>query len=236
VISSRLHAWMPVALVAAALAGCSNSPPPPPPPPAATTPATPSPTPTPTINDEPAVRATFEAYRQALLLRDGKAAAALLSNETVNYYRGIAELAGTGGPDQIKARPLVDRLTIVMLRVLRPPAELAAQDGRALFQYAVEVGLVDSTSIKDNALGRVRITGDLALAQVVVAGQPLPVDYAFVRSGVDWKLNTVPILPTVSDDMKQAATQAKLSEDDFIFRTVEAATGLKIDGRIYEKP
>lgn len=182
------------------------------------------------------MRATFEAYRQALLMRDGKSAAALLSNETVNYYRAIAELAGTGGADQIKARPLVDRLTITMLRVLRPPGELAALDGRTLFQYAVEVGLVDSSSIEGNSLGRVRITGDLALAQVVVQGQPLPVDYAFVRAGADWKLNTVPILPTVNEDMKKAAAQAKLSEDDFIFKTVEAATGLKIDGRIYEKP
>ena len=182
------------------------------------------------------MRATFEAYRQAILMRDGKSAAALLSNETVNYYRTIAELAGTGGPDQIKPRPLVDRLTIVMLRVLRHPVELAKLDGRSLFQYAVEVGLIDSQSIQGNALGRVRITGDLALAQVVVQGQPLPVDYAFVRSGPDWKLNTVPILSTLNDDMKKAATQAKLSEDDFIFKTVEAATGAKIDDRIYSKP
>jgi hypothetical protein len=224
------------ALVIAAAAGCSReqgtaSPAPAP----ASAPASSSAQATP-AEVEPLVRATFESYVQALRSRDGTAAAALVSSETIDYYGELAALAGTGGPEEIRARSLVDRLTIALLRALRPPAELATLDGRELFVYGVEAGLIDESTVAANDIGAVRVDGDRAYATLVVSGQETPVDYEFARSGDEWLLDFVPVLERADAGLREIAMQAGQSEDEFIFTAVETVTGRPVDASIFARP
>lgn len=185
---------------------------------------------------EAAVRATFESYRRALTSKDGQAAAALVSDGTIDYYAQLAVIAGTAGPEEIAARPLVDRLTIALLRVKRPAAELASLDGRELFAYGVEAGLFAESSLADNALGTVRTAGDRAFAQVVVRGRPSPFDYEYVRERGTWLFDVVPTLRATNPLLQQTATRANLTEDEFVFQVVGSAAGRRIDASIFNRP
>jgi hypothetical protein len=185
---------------------------------------------------ESAVRAAYEGYRQALLDRDGRAAAALVSDSTIEYFQSLAAIAGTGGPEGIRARSLNDRLTIALLRVRRPPAELARMDGRELFAFGVEAGLFDSSSVADIRLGGVRVEGDRALAQLVIRGEASRLVYEFVRAGADWRLDVGPALLVANTVLKQLVRQASVPEDQFIFQMVESVSGQRVDASIFARP
>lgn len=234
--SARAVAALLVGIGALGCAGQSGSAPLPPPigaPSAAvpTSSAQPSP-----AEVEPAVRATFESYGQALLDRNGSAAAALVTTDTIEYYGTLATLASTGGPEEIGARSLTDRLSIALLRVRRTPAELAQMDGRRLFEYAVEAGLVDESSVANNQLGSIRVDGERALAQVVVGSTPSPFNYEFVREGDRWLFDIVSLIHATDPVLRQAARQAGRPEDELIFQLVESSTGQRVDASIFARP
>ncbi|HYH32052.1 MAG TPA: hypothetical protein VD903_16895 [Pseudonocardia sp.] len=187
-------------------------------------------------DSEQAVRAVFAAYKQALLNRDAPAATARVSDSTIEYYGSLARLAGTGGPEEIGARSLVDRLTIALLRTQRSPADFAAVDGRQLFAYAVDAGLVDSSTVADVELGDVRVAGERAFAQAVIRGRSTPFDYEFVRADGRWLFDAVPALQAGNSALQVVAQKSGVPEDEFIFRAVESATGQRVDESIFAKP
>lgn len=183
-----------------------------------------------------AVRSNFEQYRAALLAADGAAVPALVSPATIDYYSELARLAAYGGPTEIAARPIADRLTIARLRVIRTHDELVALDGPGLLRLGVDEGLIDSASVRDIQLGDIRVDGERAAAQLVIAGEPSPVDFEFVQAGPEWKFDLAPTLVMASDVFGSQAAESGLGEDEFIFQIVELATGTPVDSTIFDAP
>jgi hypothetical protein len=183
-----------------------------------------------------AVRSTFERYRQAMLAADGAAVPPLVSPGTIDYYGEMARLAAHGGRDEIGARPIADRLTIARLRVIRSHDQLAALDGAGLLRLGVDEGFIDAASVRDIQLGDIRFDGARADAQLIIGNEPGPVTFSFVRAGSEWLFDLVPTLVLANDVFAAQARDEGLSEDDFVFRTVELVTGTTVDGSIFDSP
>lgn len=204
---------------------------------AATAPAaTGAPTPPAQQDDESAVCAAFAEYRKALVDRNAPAALALVPDSTIAYYDSIARVAGTGGPEEISTRSMIDRMTIAVLRTQYSTAELATMDGRQLFSAGVETGHIDPSPPTDDELGAVRIAGDRAYMQIVADGTPTPVDVELVHADGAWLVDVVALHEVVNTVMEDGARQTGLPENELIFDAVESVTGQRIDESIFARP
>lgn len=198
--------------------------------------ATGAPNPPAQRDDETAVCAAFAAYRKALVDRNAPAALALVPDSTIEYYDSLAKVAGTGGPEEIGARSMIDRITIAQLRIQYSTADLATMDGQQLFCANVETGRMGSSPPTDAELGTVRIAGDRAYLQIVADGTPTPVNFEFVYVDGAWLLDVVALHEVVNSVMDDGARQTGRSENELIFNAVESVTGKQIDESIFARP
>lgn len=186
--------------------------------------------------EEAAVCAAFADYRKALQDRNAQAALAVVPDSTIEYYDSLARLSGTGGPEEIGARSMIDRMMVAGLRTQYSTADLASMDGQRLFCASVETGRIDSPLPSDAELGTVRIAGDRAYIQIVADGTPTPVDFEFVHADGVWRFDVVAAHRVVNSVMEDGARQAGLTEDELIFDAVESVTGQQVDESIFARP
>ena len=101
-------------------------------------------TPAGTGDAEAAVRATFEAYRQALMAGDGELAASLVDRETGEYYRQLKRLVLEGSEEEVRQRTFVDRFLVVAFRHQFASDELAAMELADVIVRAMDLGWINS--------------------------------------------------------------------------------------------
>ena len=196
-----------------------------------------------TSDDEAAVRATFEAYRQALMAGDGETAAALVDRDTGAYFGELKRLALEGSEEEVRQRTFVDRLLVVAFRHQFASEELAAMQLADVVVRATEIGWINSTAIEQLAVGEVRIEGNEATAAArtrasledpSLAGGMDELAYRFVNEGGQWKFRFSALVSSIDEVMRDLAAQLGTDEDDLIFTLVESLTGVEVLPEVWE--
>lgn len=186
---------------------------------------------------EAAVRATFEAYRQALLAGDGERAAALVDRPTGDYYRDLKELVLDGSEEEVRGRTFVDRFLVVAFRHQFDADELAGMGLADVIVRAMQIGWINSASIEQLALGPVRIEGDEAFAAArtrasledpALGGGVDELEYRFVKEDGSWKFRFGALVSSIDEVMRNLAEQLSADEDTMIFTLVESLTGIEV--------
>jgi len=200
-------------------------------------------TPAGTSDAEGAVRATFEAYRQALMAGDGEVAASLVDRETGKYYRQLKRLVLEGGEEEVRQRPFVDRFLVVAFRHQFSVDELAAMELADVIVRAMEIGWINSAAIEQLAVGAVRIQGSEAVAAArtrasledpSLAGGMDELEYRFVNEDGQWKFRFSALVTSIDGVMRNLAAQLGADEDDLIFTLVESLTGVEVLPEVWE--
>jgi hypothetical protein len=177
----------------------------------------------------------FERYREALLAKDGKAAAAVLDAESIAYYTRMRTLALDGAPAEVKKLPIIDRLSVLRVRHEVGRARLEPMDGAALLAYAVERGWISETSVRQLSLGKVVVRGDSASAEIKVGDKVAPPQYVwrFRREGGAWKFNLVTLLELGEAAVRETVRQSGGTEDEFVFAVLEKLSGKALTDEIW---
>ncbi len=189
--------------------------------------------------DEQAVRDTFERYRAALRKQDGEAVAALVTTGTRGYYDELARLTATGGPEEIGARGVTERMNVALLRHQLAPEKAAGMDGGALLDFAVRKGLVDKSAAGGLELGEITVTGDTAVASVTFPGKrngPELAPRTFVKEAGEWRVDLLPAIEANDKSIAELAKKHGMTEDAVIFKLVSAATGTPVDASVFARP
>ncbi|MCY3932448.1 MAG: hypothetical protein OXH70_12070 [Acidobacteria bacterium] len=192
---------------------------------------------------EAAVRATFEAYRHALMAGDGEVAASLVDGETGQYYRELKRLVLEGSEEEVRQRPFVDRFLVVAFRHQFSGDELAAMELADVIVRAMEIGWINSAAIEQLAVGDVRIDGGEAVAAArtrasledpSLAGGMDELEYRFVNEDGQWKFRFSALVSSIDGVMRSLAAQLGADEDDLIFTLVESLTGVEVLPEVWE--
>lgn len=200
-------------------------------------------TPAATSDAEAAVRATFEAYRQALMAGDGEVAASLVDRETGEYYRQLKRLVLEGSEEEVRQRSFVDRFLVVAFRHQFSGDELAAMELADVIVRAMEIGWINSTAIEQLAVGPIRIEGNEAIAAArtrasledpSLAGGMDELEYRFVNEDGRWKFRFSALVSSIDEVMRNLAAQLGADEDDLIFTLVESLTGVEVLPEVWE--
>lgn len=105
-------------------------------------PEAPKPVPNAAELEQEAVREAVRRYASALQAREAAAATAAVVSETFVYYEDLRLLASSATRAQLDKLDLMSVMLILQIRARFGRSELAAVDGRVLFERAVEAGLV----------------------------------------------------------------------------------------------
>ena len=200
-------------------------------------------TPAGTSDAEAAVRATFEAYRQALMAGDGELAASLVDRETGEYYRQLKRLVLEGSKEEVRQRTFVDRFLVVAFRHQFASDELAAMELADVIVRAMDLGWINSTAIEQLAVGPIRVEGNEAVAAArtlasledpSLAGGMDELEYRFVNEDGQWKFRFSSFVSSIDGVMRNLAAQLGADEDDLIFTLVESLTGVEVLPEVWE--
>ena len=206
-------------------------------------------TPAGTGDAEAAVRATFEAYRQALMAGDGELAASLVDRETGEYYRQLKRLVLEGSKEEVRQRTFVDRFLVVAFRHQFASDELAAMELADVIVRAMDLGWINSTAIEQLAVGAIRVEGDgrmegseavaaartrASLEDPSLAGGMDELEYRFVNEDGQWKFRFSSFVSSIDAVMRNLAAQLGADEDDLIFTLVESLTGVEVLPEVWE--
>lgn len=168
--------------------------------------------------DADAIRATVRDYQAAILRRDGPAAARLVSRESRGYYARMRDMAVSAPEAQVRAAPLMDRMTILMYRHRVPAGQLRALAGDAAFAHTINDGWVTGMDGQDIA-ARAEIYGQGDRAVIRYEG-----DMHLVREEGAWRLDMMPILLAASEEFAEGM-ESPAEQDEFLLFVMKHSNG-----------
>lgn len=177
--------------------------------------------------EEKLVRECFEKYRTDLLNDDGVAAAEDVSSKTLQYYTDLLELTKTADSSKIETLSVMDKMMVLILRLKISKEEILSLDGKGLFIYAVNKGMVGKGSVANNTIGEIKINKDFATGQFIAKGKPSEIYFEFYKEG-SWKLDITSLFPMAIMVFDKMITDSGKSKNEFLLPLIEASTSKKV--------
>lgn len=175
-------------------------------------------------DDKTLIKNCFEGYKAAILEDRGKDALKFVDSKTISYYSGILEKVKKYDSAQIEQTPIIDKLTILMLRHRATKEEIMKLDGKTLLVFAIGRGMVGKNSVQKNGIGEVVVTGNSGTGQIVVDGNATPLKFAFNKEEGAWKLDLTSIFPASNIAFKNAIKESGQNENEYLFYMLEMTT------------
>jgi hypothetical protein len=140
--------------------------------------------------DPAAVEASFEAYKQALIEGDGAAASELTASDTHAFLDQTLDRALTMEEPELRALPLLDQISVLMLRHNMKPAQLREMKDGDPVAYAVNQRAFDMNEVQKLEAAEFTVTGNQAQAPLSnLKGSPVPVNVHFKEEGGTWRFD-----------------------------------------------
>lgn len=186
------------------------------------------------IDEAQRVRQVFQGYKQAVLSDNGEAAASFLSQETIDYYGEMQQLAVCASPQEVRNQSMVNRMQVLLLRWRVPPELLPQMSELELVVYAVNQGWIGKSGVVTMDIGDVAVSDSVALAQALKNDQPSSIKFRFLKQSGAWKFDLMPLLQMFNVAFKELATQSGIEENDFIFMMLESVAGKQPTEQIWQ--
>ncbi|MFD0203658.1 MULTISPECIES: hypothetical protein [Saccharothrix] len=166
--------------------------------------------------EEEAIRQAFADYRDAARAKDGAAAAKVLSQDSLDYYREMRDLSLTGTAEQLGDQGTTTMMMVYVMRAEFDATELRGMSAEQLVAAAVEKGLVSESSLDNVDLGTMTVDGETATAKMTVSGKPAGIEMTFRKEDGSWRFDAHSIMAAVDESLKAVAKQQGLSMEEFI--------------------
>jgi hypothetical protein len=183
------------------------------------------------------VQESFRSYKTAILQSDGKAAAQVVTQESRDYFRGLADQALTSDSDSLHRIHLSDRIYALLLRHDVAPAALQRMNGAEVVSHAVEHGWIGRAGADALALGNYEVMGNIASGTILRPdGSETAFKMGFVMQDGRWRLDLVALMDLTRAAFEFALQQSGLEEDAFVLAMLEQVTGRKPGPGIWNPP
>ncbi len=185
-------------------------------------------------SDKELVLKSFENYKNAILADKGKLAAAFVDSRTMNYYSTILDKVKTADSLDVDSMGIIDKLTVLTVRHRTTKKELLNFNGRDLFIYAIDNGMVGKNGVVNAELGDVVTNGDFSKAEFIVNEQKTPFFFHFYREDKVWRINITHLLSLGTMTFEKMIEDSGEKENDFIINILEVLTGKKPTDNIWQ--
>lgn len=192
--------------------------------------------------DPAAVAQSFEAYKQALIEGNGAAASALTASDTHAYLAQTLDRALTMPAADLQALPLLDQVSVLMLRHNMKPDQLRAMSDGDPVAYAVDQQAFDMNEVSKLEAAEFTVAGTQAQAPISnLEGSPIPVSVHFKEEAGTWRFDLLSsIAPYRAFFDSQAGFLAKLNGENgnnaVVPLLIHLITGRAPDADIWNPP
>ena len=133
---------------------------------------------------------SFDAYKQALIDGDGATASKLTASDTHAFLAETLDRARTMPERELRALPLLDQVSVLMLRHNLKPEDLRAMAQSDPVAYAVNQRAFDMNEVQKLEAEPFSVNGDHAQAQLSnLKGSPIPVSVHFKEEAGTWRFD-----------------------------------------------
>jgi hypothetical protein len=188
------------------------------------------------------VEASFEAYKQALIAGDGAKASALTASDTHAFLKQTLDRALTMQEPEVRALPLLDQISVLMLRHNMKAEQLREMKDGDPVAYAVNEQAFDMNEVQKLEAAEFTVTGTQAQAPLSnLKGSPIPVNVHFKEEAGTWRfdlLSSIAPFRAVFDaqaGMLQAL-QTKDGKSGVVPLIIHLITGRAPDANIWNPP
>ncbi len=185
--------------------------------------------------DDAALRALLADYKKAIYARDGEKAAALVAEPTITYFEAVRKDALYAAEADVRKKPLMDRLMVVIVRARVDADRLRKSDGKGLFVHAVNEGMVGEEA-RTLEPGAVEVEGDLGKIGIRSGKDEVPPDLGFraYRESGTWKLDVMSVSKIGAPALQKVLQDIDPDVDQAMLKLLEMMTGRKIGLEIYK--
>jgi len=185
-------------------------------------------------SDKELVLKSFASYKNAILTDKGELAANFVDSRTMNYYSNIIKKVKMADSLEVDSMGIIDKLTVLSMRHRVPKDNLLNFDGKDLFIYAIDNGMVGKNSVVNAELGEVTTNGDFSKAEFVVNGQKTSFYFHFYREDKVWKIDITHLFSLGTMSFKKMIEDSGENENDFMINILEILTGKKPTKNIWK--
>ena len=146
-------------------------------------------------NEAELIKKSFDSYQAFLFNNKGEEAANLVDSHTIKYYDAIIELVKNADSLKVGSLPLLDKIMVLIVRQRVSKENIINFDGKALFIYAVNNGMIDKQSVGGFTIGDINVDTNLAKAQVIFEGVKSPYFLNFYKESGQWKYDLTSSFP-----------------------------------------
>lgn len=173
------------------------------------------------------VRASFEHYKTAIMSDDGPEAIKYVDQRTLDYYGRILQSSLVDDSVTVDRMDLLDKLMVLSLRYRTPKEKLLSFNGSEILIYAIESGMVGKNSVMGNTIGEVTLGEAKTEGQLVVNGNPTPVNLDFYKEADGWKVDITSIFDLSETAFRQMVDESGQSENEFLQLVLDMVGGGK---------
>lgn len=186
-------------------------------------------------NEEAKVQQVYQAYRSALLTRDGISAWKRIDSRTKDYYDEIARDCLSIKREELNRLDLLSKIMILRLRLEFRRDKLQTFDGAKIFIIGVEKGWISRSSVQ--AIKKIdRITIDRDLAQGFLVQAPNFPAIRFDKEDDGWKVALWKSFELGNASLQQTIKQKGMSEEKFLKIILGQLSKYKVDDQIFNGP
>jgi hypothetical protein len=184
-------------------------------------------------NQEKTIQKVFENYKSAILNDKGIEALNFVDSRTIAYYDDIIKKIKTADSITIESYTILDKLMVLAIRHSASQEEIMNMNGKSLFVYAIDNGMVGKNSVQNNSIGRVQIDDAFATGQFLVNGQETSINFHFYLENNNWLIDLTSIFPISTTAFKQMISSSGKTENETLLMILELMTGEKPTNSIW---
>jgi len=162
------------------------------------------------------VKQAFKNYKQAILNDEGSKAVSYTDSKTLKYYNtALHKIKHADSLDLINMKRL-DRFTVLAIRYRANKDEIMKFNGRSLFEYAINAGMVGKGSVMNNTIGDVEINGNTAKGRLLVNEAVTPFQLHFNKESGRWKVDITSIFPVAENAFDKMIKNSSMDENMYL--------------------
>jgi hypothetical protein len=184
--------------------------------------------------DKEAVQKAFDAYKTAILAGDGDAAAASVTQATLDEYQKYVDWALRADRATVQSLSLLDKLQVLTLRHRIPPDKWQGMTGEKAFIYAVNNNWIGKSQVEAAELGDIQLYVVRASADAIMNERKTRSRFFFLKEKGEWKFDLARLMQGFDAALKSELKRTRIPADQFILRSIEGISGAKPTDTIWE--
>ena len=154
----------------------------------------------------------YEGYKNAVLNGNGEGAAYYVSSQTIIYYDKLLDLVQNADSSKLVLAGLFEKFTVLAIRQTVDWARLRAMNGKDLFIYAIQNGMIGK-NISKTSLGDGEYKNDhFTKGELMANKKPTGKYMLFYREDGRWRLDLLDMLRENGKNLDKMMGHPELNE------------------------